>query len=63
MKNQFTAKYGKNKNELYTTAIWNKTGKHVHLDKYHKHGNYYDITTIEGNKFRAFKDELMDFCL
>jgi len=53
----------KNKFYYYKTAIWIKTGEYVSLEKYHYYGNFYDIKTISGEKFRAFVVELKEFCL
>jgi hypothetical protein len=51
------------KKEMYQTARWEKTDEYVKLNKYHKYGDYYDITTISGEKYSVFAAELTDYCL
>ena len=53
----------KTKYHYYKTALWSKNGEYVALEKYHSYGNYYDIRTIAGERFRAFVCELCEFCL
>ena len=53
----------KTKKEIYQTAIWNKTGEYVKLEKYHKYGDYYSIRTIAGERFNAQTAELDHFVL
>ena len=55
----------KTKWKYYKTARLISGGEYafVHLDKYHRNGNFYDITTIEGEKLRAFTSEMDRYCL
>lgn len=53
----------KNKYHYYKTALWLKTNEYVALEKYHSYGNFYDIKTITGERFRVFVNELSEFVL
>lgn len=53
----------KTKWELFKTAFWPERGEFVALEKFHKYGNYYDIRTISGERFRVLASEMENYVL